>query len=483
MLHRIYYLSGRVLESKKKWERALNFYLKIPNNTIANYRIAFCYKQRKDYGNAVYFFKQAISKEKNKAHWYFNLAESLLALNKENQAIKYFKLGLDLNPTDKKNTRVIKRIAKKLQQGIPEKEIFINSITQIDSDTVKILISGQMKENKNILQLQFTTRKNKIEIEPFSHTIDIASIETDNKGIFKASFVVPLHLLTVKNSSIINHTWDFHLMINDNKVRLKYFEDSKTLLTHHGFDIIPYKTNSKTFSILSIRKNTNSKQTDKKHITLIISRIHEETFFVQNIIKLANILVSLDYNVTLLALDLKINPNNISISPKINFNYISTDLLSEKEKDIDFNSSNVIPSKEYRQKFNNYFSTLNTDCLYIPIFGEFFVNQIISLTDKSVSKIFAEYNRKRYVAYTQILSEETNKLSIETIINKVNTKHFFKNIDSVSAIHLIYPEVESLFEKITDKIIIVTSSHEDHIIEQWSNYLEHKTHDMENVFY
>jgi hypothetical protein len=485
MLNRIYYLLGRVLESKKKWELALNFYLKVPNNTTVNYRTAFCYKQRKDYGNAIYFFKKAISKEKTKAHWYLNLAESLSFLDKEDEALHYINLGLNLNHNNTaKHQKQIERISKKINQAIPKKDIFINSIIQIDSNSIEVIICGYTIQEEKNFQLQLSTRKNKIEISLFSHTIDLNSLKIDNEGIFEASFILSLNLLTIENSSIINHTWDFNLVINNHKTRLKYFQNSKILFTYDNFDIIPYQTNSKTFSIISIRKNTKIQQTDKKHITLIISRIHEETFFVQSVIKLSNILVSLKYNVTLVALDFKINQNSFPISPKINFNYISTTLLSDRERDIDFNSSDIIPSENYIKNFKNYFLTLKTDILYIPIFGEFILNEIILSIPNSTNTILAEYNKKRYISYLELLSNP--ELSVDSIINKVHTQHFFNNIETSSAIHLIYPEAKPLFEQITDKQIIATSLNEDNIREEWKNGLlliDKSNEHTEDIFY
>ena len=470
MLYKIYYLIGRTLESKKKWELALSLYLKIPNNTKTDYRIAFCYKQRKDYGNAIYFFKKAISKETTKAHWYYNLIESLLKLQKEHETLPYLSKVLKLDNNSKRHSKFIKNLNKELNIGMPQKDIFINSITQIDSENIKISILGNLKNELDTLYLYLVTRENSLDLNLFSHKIEIDSLRINKQNIFEATYILPLKFLTLKNSNIINHTWDFYLMINNNKTKLKYFEESSKLLNYHSFDLIPYKTNSKTFSLLSIRKNTNH-LTNQKSFTLLLPNIHEKSNFLSNILKLANILVSLKMQVTLVALDLKVNPNNISISPQINFDYVSTEFLENKNKDIDFTSSNIIPSQEYLVKFNNYFSNLKTDFLYIPILGEFFINQILNLTDHSTTKIFGEYNKKRYLAYHELLSQK-NEVSKEMIIKRVHSEHFFKNINSVSAIHLIYPEVEALFEKVTDTHIITTSSTEDSLLKEWENYLK-----------
>ncbi|CAA6819748.1 MAG: Unknown protein [uncultured Sulfurovum sp.] len=482
MLYKIYYLLGRVLESKKKWELALSFYLKIPNNTIANYRTAYCYKQRKDYGNAVYFFQKAISKDESKAHWHLNLAESLLELNKEDKALLPLKKVLSLNP--KKNKKIT-QLLKKLKQGIPEEDTFVNSIILVDPNNVKMTISGYTEENPDLLFLEFYTRKNKIDLQAFSHTIDIKNITLADNGIFEAEVILPLSLLVTEDSNVVNHTWDFNLIINNKKVRLKYFQESKNLLKYNNFDIIPYQTNSKTFSIFSIRKNSKIQQTDKKHLTLIITRIDEETFFIQNMIKLANILASLSYQVTLVTLDLKVNQNNFAISPKVNFDYVSTVFLSDREKDIDFNSSNVIPSESYVKDFQNYFSHLNTDILYLPIFGEFFLNKILVLKQDNITTILAEYNKRRYISYINLLSNN-NEISMDMVINKVQSQHFFENINVVSAVHIIYPEVASLFKQITDKTIITTALNEDDIRKEWEQslvLLNKNNQNTEDIFY
>jgi tetratricopeptide (TPR) repeat protein len=470
MLNRIYYLLGRVLESKKKWELALNFYLKVPHNTTVNYRRAFCYKQRKDYGNAVYFFKKAISEEKNKAHWYLNLAESLSFLDKENEALNYINLGLNLNHNNTINyQKQIERISKKINQAIPNINPSIENIRRINVDNIEIKILGKIEKSpNNIIEIELRTRKNSIDILPYSHIITLDNITIDKENIFEAKVIIPLTLLSI-NNDIINHVWDFYLIVGQKKFRLQYFKADKELLKFQNFDFIPYRTLGREFSILSIRKNSTIQKNYTKNITLVIPNIDEDNFFTQNIIKLANILTTLNYKVTLLALHIKVNQNHFHISTKINFDYISSPLLSEKIEKIDFTSSNIIPSKEYNKIFNNYFKNLQTDILYLPILGEFFFNRIISLSNNSIIKIVGEYNKKRYISYLNLI-QNNDKISIETIIEKVQTKHFFTNIDKISAIHIIYPETKTLFTKISNKKIIA-SSNEENLIQEWKDNL------------
>jgi len=483
MINKIYYLTGRVLESKKKWEIALKFYRKIPNNTKTNYRMAFCYKQRKDYGNAVYFFKKAILKEQNKLHWYLNLAESLSFLDKEDEALHYLNVGLNLkHGNTTKHQKQIEYISKRIDQAIPNLKPSINNIIQITSGQIEIKILGKIENiPNNFLELRLSTRKNSIDLVPYTHIIPIGNITIDTQGIFETKVIIPLNLLS-KNNDIINHVWDFYLMINQKKHRLQYFKIDKEIFKFQNFDFIPYKTLNRELSLLSIRKKSIIQKHYTKKITLVIPNIDQENSFTQNIIKLANILTTLNYSVTLLALQLKINQNYFHISNKVNFDYISSPLLSEKVEKIDFTSSDIIPSKEYNNIFNSYFKNLKTDIIYLPILGEFFFNNIISITNYSIMKIVGEYNKKRYISYLSLL-EDNEQISIERVIEKVKTRHFFKNIDNISAIHIIYPETKNLFSKITNKKIIA-SSNEENLIQEWKdNIIENTTVKDDALFY
>jgi len=469
MLNRIYYIIGRVFETKKKWELALNFYLKIPYNSKVNYRTAFCYKKRKDYGNAIFFFKQAISRQDDKVHWYLNLIEVLLILKREEEAIDYLKQSLKLKINNKNKKRVA-LFRKKIQQGIQELDTFVDTIEMVDSEYLKIDIVGDMNNfNSESLQLEFTNRKNGLDILSSSYLVDFSSIKIDENGLFRAIAMISLKKFQIENE-VINYTWDFYIKSNKKKIALKYFEKINSLIKYQNIDLIPYQTKSRTLAILSIRKESKFIDSKKTDITLVISRVDEEAFFIKNTITLANILVSLDYNVTILSLDLKVNSNKFAISPKVNFDYISTSMLYHSDKNIDFTSSDIIPSEEYIEKLNEYLLKIDTDILYTPIFGDFILNQILNITSGSTLKIVAEYNKRRYNTYIKLLETE-DEISIDTITDRVQTKHFFDNIDLISAVHIIYPEAKPLFREITDKPIIATFSNEESIIQEWKSHL------------
>jgi len=487
MLNRIYYLLGKILESKKKWEMALRFYRKIPNSTKTNYRTAFCYKQRKDYGNAIFFFKKAISKEPTKIHWLLNLIESLLALKKEKETIVYIKKCLKLNLNDKERKKLLK-LKQELHQGLPELNTYIDSIRLVESEYFEINILGNVNNFDSIPQeFEFSTKQNKLDLLPLSHTINLDEINIDKNGIFRIKVLIPLKLFQI-NSDIINYKWNFYIKSKVTKTSLQYFKESNDLIRYKNIDLISYKTKNKIFSLVSIRKETNILNSNKTKITLVISRVNEEAFFIENTIKLANILISLNYHVTLVALDFNVSSNQFAISPKVNFNYITTNLLTERNETINFISSDSIPSKKYIKKLENFFSNIDTDILYTPIFGDFIFNKILKLSSDKTYIVAGEYNKRRYTAYVDILNtqEKNRPVSLTEVIKRVHTKHFFENLNLISAIHLIYPEVEKLFSQITDIKIISNSFNEANMIKIWDINLSTRNQSKEEnspIFY
>jgi len=185
-MKKLYYNIGRAFEYNRKWEFAIKFYLKAldPNKSFPYYRLAFCYEKRGDYGNAIYYYKQAIAINRNKPHWYLRIANTYLALQKEGLAAKYLKLGIVKAPNDNHIQKKYRTIRKKLQMGIPEIETFLYSTDFTDTD-LEVSIKGNVSPNFNPdhIKLQLKSRPNYLEKDLYTFTCSPIKISSDKDGI------------------------------------------------------------------------------------------------------------------------------------------------------------------------------------------------------------------------------------------------------------------------------------------------------------
>jgi len=469
MIYKFYYYIAKFFEARKKWELAIKFYLKAQRDNIAivNYRLGFCYEKRKDFGNAIYFFKKAIALESKKPHWYFHLANAYLGIKKDIEAKKYCKLAIEINPKSNKIKALSKKISStyyarinllrlSTDKGIPEEDIFISKITLINKEIVEIHIQGHMKKDYDttLVSLQCKTRHTHNDEDKSLFDIKSLNIRVDKNGIFDATFEIPSTLLFNTNNSLIS-IWDFYLLA-DKKTRLQCFEKFNETMRVSNYDFIPYNTSKKTFSLISVRKSSSISNASLKHIALTISRIDFKTKTAKSVIDLANTLVKQNINVTLIALDLVAMPNHFDINEDINFEYISTPFQRDLQENFNFNQNKILLPDKYTQNLSAYFAALDADVVYMPIFGASFLNPILSSIPKSTQIVLGEYSDRRYTIYSTFIKNDTQP-TLEQLVHKTKDKHFFENIDNIDAIHLIKPGFENLFTNISNTPVFTVS--------------------------
>jgi len=461
ILKRIYYFYGKHLESKRLYAQAIHFYTKsnLLSSAIVNYRIGFCYEKQKDYENASHFFKESITLEPNKVHWYLHLSSALGALNKNAEALHYLRLGMKIDKDKKYQKRYIK-LSKKLQSD-PESEpgeenIFMQSAENINESTILYTIEGTINKDfdKDKILLHIENRENRLKYPLLpSILLEHYKYKVDNNGFFTVSFLLDLNTLKIDSDRVIN-TFDFTLKA-DKESRLKALDDLDEVWQHENYDFIPYGTKYRNYSLMVVRKaSTYISKNDALNITFFLFKIHYKGGVTKVTIDLVNALAEAGHNITLTTMFLTHTSNLYPISKKVNFNYIS--ISSHYDE-------NVLPTAGYATKesispfflhdLNRYFSRSNIDVLYTPIYSPPVLLSIMSTVPSSVIKIVGDHSSSRYERYSNLLDDET---SLEDKPFNLGTKRalFFKNINNIDAIHLINPLVKEVFLKETNKALI-----------------------------
>jgi len=337
-------------------------------------------------------------------------------------------------------------------KAIVEEDIFINRITLTNKEILKIHIQGHIAKDYDttLVSLQCKTRHSRHDEDKSIFYIKSSHIHIDEHGIFDATFEIPSKLLS-NTGNALSSIWDFYLNA-DKKTRLQCFEKFTKTIQLTGHDFIPYTTSKKTFSLISIRKSSSTSNHTRQHVALTISRIDLKTKTVKSIIDLANMLVTQNLKVTLIALDLIAMPNHFDINENINFEYISTPFHRHIQENFNFNQNTIVLPDTYTKKLTKFFATLKIDTIYMPIFGASFLNPILSSIPKSVQVVLGEYSDRRYNTYFSFIKNDTRP-TLEKLIQKTKDSHFFENLDNIDAIHLIKPELEEFFTKFSNTLI------------------------------
>ena len=342
---------------------------------------------------------------------------------------------------------------RSIGKAVPEEDIFITDIQEKDNDLI-FEVTGNIvsKDEKDLIKLEVSSRKHPLETRKYIFSVKPSQIKINNKNIFKASFAISLDTFLLKNSTenlskaVVSRIWDFSI-ISKRKTRVMYFHNTNLLFNNSSYDLIPYNTSHNMFSLLTIRKSSYKKTKTRLKYSLVLPRIDTNTVAAQSIINLANMLSSMDYDVTLIALDIVGISNKIPISNQVSVEYISCSLHRDKKESFNFNSSKTILPDDYTSQLKIYFSNLQTDVLYTPIYSAPFLNIILSSLSQNIFVVLGEYSNKRYTIYNRFIEKNT-KITIAELNRTTKDKHLFDNIDKMDILHLIKPEVQPLFKNI-----------------------------------
>lgn len=102
------------LSAEGNWNQVVTVYLEIlkydPNNSIANYRIASIYYNRKDYNSAVTYITRVIKMYPFDYDSNLLYGKTLLAQGKTNDARKFIEKALEYNPQSDEAKAVMKKL-------------------------------------------------------------------------------------------------------------------------------------------------------------------------------------------------------------------------------------------------------------------------------------------------------------------------------------------------------------------------------------
>jgi len=461
ILKKIYYFYGKHLESKKLYTPAIKFYTKgySESSAIANYRLGFCYQKLKDYENAVYFFKKAITLEANKAHWYLHISTVLGKLNKNAEALHYLKLGITVDKDNKYQKKFI-TLNKKLHTN-PETElgaenIFIQNVEQVEESTFLYTIEGTIATNieKDNISLYLESRENTIEhTPPYSLFLEPYTYEIDENGFFMVSFLLNLSTLKI-DSDVVIYTFDF-LLKADKDYRIKVIEDLQDVWHYEDYDFIPYGTKYNNYSLMVVRKaSIVIPKRAATNITFFLFKIHYKGGVSKVTIDLANALADAGYNITLTSMFLTNTANMYPISKKVNFEYISiSSHYHVNTLPIDAYGTKENISPFFLDDLNAYFAKSDIDVLYVPIYSPPILMSIMSTVPPHVIKIVGDHSSRRYELYSNVLNSK-NTLEDTSLNRDMKRTLFFKNICNIDAIHTINPLINEVLIKETNKMLI-----------------------------
>jgi len=159
------------------------------------------------------------------------------------------------------------------------------------------------------------------------------------------------------------------------------------------------------------------------------------------------------------------------ISKKVNFNYVTISTHYE---------ANSLPKNPYATKESispfflhelaKYFSKSNTDILYSPVYSSPLLLSIMSTAPAATLKIVGDHSGTRYEIYNTLLNNQNN-LQDKNFNSLIKQTLFFKNINTIDAIHLINPLVKEIMIREINKSFIDIPN----IIDFGSNITNHKS--------
>ena len=354
-----------------------------------------------------------------------------------------------------------------------EEDIIITSISKDDNNII-INLEGYLHSFMDInnISMEIKNRSSSLIKEQKNYKVTPKKIFVNNKNIFYAIFEISIESLTdiyKVYSNIVTVVWDFYLLENK-KIRIKYFNSSKFIYCEDSFELIPYSTMNNSFSLFSINKRKHILNQKRPKFTFVISRIDIQTISTRNIINIANELAHMNYKVTIVALDMVSISNKIPISDKVNIEYISLAIHRDKQENIDFNNLNTTYFIDYKKVIQEYFSSLNTDILYMPIYNESIFSTIINSISDSIYLVVAEYSKKRYKKYNEFLLKRDN-FTIEEVKLTMKNEYFFKYIDRINVIHITEAKVAEVFNKFKTLKVIISNINKDEDIKNLGDKL------------
>ncbi len=336
-----------------------------------------------------------------------------------------------------------------------EHRIMIHKLEQLENGNLHFEVYGLVLNTlKNIdIKLIITNREVPLLKENVVHSIMPSFIKIKANHYFFATFIVPLDQLIIENSTIL-HIWDFYLHA-DKKYRVQYSKKSEVTLKKLNFDLIPYSTTYKEFSIMAIRKKSKYNLLQyKKSITFILFRIDYKGGVTKVTIDLANALAEKGYKVRLVAINIINAPNNFPISQKVDFDYMSLQIHSKKN----VTPSNIYSKKEtmdiyFSKKLKEFFSNLDTDFVYFPIYGSVIFKNLVESIPHKVKKIIGDHSSRRYKVYDQLLKNK-KKVSFKELLRLTTDYHLLNNFTKIDAIHIVNPLVKPIYTQVTHKPIL-----------------------------
>ncbi|HIP27453.1 MAG TPA: glycosyltransferase, partial [Flavobacteriaceae bacterium] len=355
------------------------------------------------------------------------------------------------------NVQDIKNILEKLKKYVQIKsysknEIVLQKIKQLKNEDLYFEVIGYSDNINEATSLLFKSRKVFLNEEIRSSVVKASSFKKEGNYFF-LTFLVSSEILAFETETVI-HSWDVYLD-SEKEYRIKCFDKLQMTFKNEHNDLIPYSTKYKNFSIMSIRKKSRKDISEyKKSIVFVLVRIDYQGGVTKVTIDLANILAENGYKVTIVAVNTIISPNSFPISDKVSFDYVSLNIHTNKD---------IIPGNAYSkveimdiifvEKMKNYFSKLNTDFVYFPIYGSSMFINLLKFIPFNVKKIIGDHSGRRYKIYDKLLQEE-KEISCQELGNLTTDYHYLNNLEKINAVHIVNPLVKPIYEQITSKPIL-----------------------------
>lgn len=210
---------------------------------------------------------------------------------------------------------------------------------------------------------------------------------------------------------------------------------------HHVFLFATSRGNA---SIVIAKRNignsvVTTENQDQPHVTIIMHQVNFSGGKTTAMIALANMLQNAGCKVKIVCLWLTSTPPKYNLPAGVSFDYVDSYMEMEAgEKQFQIEPPDMVISDRTASRFKDYFSTLQTDVLYVPDYDSGLHALIFHALPPSVVRILGDHNPGRASAAME-QSAVPNK--------KKRNKMFYAASKLADAVHVVNPSLRELYAK------------------------------------